>query len=275
MLKELLNNKEYQGRKVLFIVSYGSTNYGTRTADSDNDYKVFLMPTFDDLYSGNLFSSNVKSEGDDYEFHDVRKLVSLFEKSNPTYLETLNAKVNHVTEYGQEIWDWLMANKYHIAVCNLNGYFSAITGMANQKLSAIKKDLPNEPTNEGYNRKIKFGFDTKQLLHIARLMAMRDEVFLKGRSPIDCIDLEQDFPEDSYLYGLKDHLIDIKENYILLNKDSALQIGEKLINNKPKTQDYIVNKITLEQLDDIIKESIKKNFNKGEKCKKEHYMFYE
>ena len=38
-----------------------------------------------------------------------------------------------------------------------------------QKFGAIKKELPTDDETEGGKRRLKHGFDTKQLVHITRL----------------------------------------------------------------------------------------------------------
>ena len=59
-------------------VIVGSHNYNLTTENSDKDYKLFILPEFEDLYSGNLFSTpNVVSSTMDYDIHDIRQLPKL------------------------------------------------------------------------------------------------------------------------------------------------------------------------------------------------------
>ena len=39
-----------ENREIMLKSSVGSVNYNLVTADSDKDYKFFVMPTFDDVY---------------------------------------------------------------------------------------------------------------------------------------------------------------------------------------------------------------------------------
>ena len=65
---------EYNGREVVFKTLVGSHNYGLNRKGSDKDYKVYLAPTFDDLYEGNKFSHQTVSFAVDMDYHDIRKL---------------------------------------------------------------------------------------------------------------------------------------------------------------------------------------------------------
>ena len=42
--------------KELLTCLVGSYNYNLNDKNSDKDYKVFVSPTFDDLYSGNQYT---------------------------------------------------------------------------------------------------------------------------------------------------------------------------------------------------------------------------
>lgn len=220
---------KYHGREVVFIASYGSVNYGTNDETSDNDYKVFLMPTFEDLYKGKMFSSNVKIDGDDYEFHDVRKLETLFYKANPSYLEILVAKETWVNPKYKSFWKFLMNNKYKLSKMNMKSYYKAINGVMMQKYKAIEKDLPNSQENEGYKRRVKFGFDTKQLLHVIRYAQMRNDVFLNEKNPLSVIDLKGTPATRHNLCNdkLAKELLDIKKNKGNLTKEDALVMAKE------------------------------------------------
>ncbi|NEW04903.1 hypothetical protein GK047_02580 [Paenibacillus sp. SYP-B3998] len=51
--------------------------------------KLFVLPTFDDLYNGVVYKNFTTSEIEDVEIHDVRKLEKLLYNSNLTFLELL------------------------------------------------------------------------------------------------------------------------------------------------------------------------------------------
>ena len=46
---------DFGGRNVAFKALVGSHNYNLNTSDSDKDYKLFVIPTLDDLYFNKSF----------------------------------------------------------------------------------------------------------------------------------------------------------------------------------------------------------------------------
>ncbi|WP_206706321.1 zinc ribbon domain-containing protein [Anoxybacillus flavithermus] len=76
-------------RKVSFKALVGSYNYNLQTESSDKDYKVFFLPSFEGLYSGEKYSKSITSDTEDIEYHDVRKLSDMLRKSNVNFLEVL------------------------------------------------------------------------------------------------------------------------------------------------------------------------------------------
>lgn len=80
---------DFGGRKVVFKALVGSHNYNLNTLESDKDYKVFVLPTFDDLYFNNSFSKSCIGETEDFDVHDIRKCSSLWYKANVNFLEVL------------------------------------------------------------------------------------------------------------------------------------------------------------------------------------------
>ena len=71
---------------------YGSQNYGLSNENSDKDYKVFLCPSFDDLYRGHKADKGDLPKGFDAEHYsvlDVRKFAELVKVGNVNCLEYL------------------------------------------------------------------------------------------------------------------------------------------------------------------------------------------
>ena len=80
------------GRKELFRALVGSHNYNN-TPESDKDYKIFIAPTFDDLYFNKQFSNSIIGETEDYDIHDIRKVSHLWWKANVNFIEVLFSKI--------------------------------------------------------------------------------------------------------------------------------------------------------------------------------------
>ena len=91
----------------LFGTSFGSHNYGLNDETSDRDYRVFYIPTYDTIYDQIVASKMTKKiDGNDYEFIDIRSIVGLMRKCNPSYLEIFNPnEVIIYSDAGQVIFD--------------------------------------------------------------------------------------------------------------------------------------------------------------------------
>lgn len=77
--------------KEIFRALVGSHNYNLNTETSDYDYKVFVAPTFDDLYFNKQYSKSIIGEEQDLDIHDVRKVSNLWWKANVNFLEVTNS----------------------------------------------------------------------------------------------------------------------------------------------------------------------------------------
>ena len=156
------------GRKVLFKALVGSHNYNLNTPDSDRDYKLFVCPTFDDLYFKKQFSDSYVGEVD-YGAHDVRHVSHLWWKANVNFLEVLfsvdflfNDEVSDKTKF-------LLLNVYdmkeELARMNLPYLYDACVGM-----HINKKRLVEKATSGTQHLLDEFGFDTKQAMHSLRIL---------------------------------------------------------------------------------------------------------
>lgn len=156
-------------RKELFRALVGSHNYNLNTETSDYDYKVFVAPTFDDLYSKKMYSKSIIGDEQDLDIHDVRKVSNLWWKANVNFIEVLFSKE---VMYGLTIKDetielieQVFAMKNEIAKMNLPYLYNACIGMYFTKMKQIHKGT------EGTKHLVEqFGYDTKQALHSIRIL---------------------------------------------------------------------------------------------------------
>jgi hypothetical protein len=165
---------ELLGHKVVLKALVGSWNYnlgrkedldlggGLIIKKSDKDYKLFGLPTFEELYKGERFKHTDITATEDREIHDVRKMPELFFKSNLAYLEILHSKelwINEEYEEMKEIYEL----RDDIFKMNLPQMFNSLGGTFRQKLSLIDKGT------EGTQYLVdQFGYDTKQAQHGVR-----------------------------------------------------------------------------------------------------------
>lgn len=154
--------------KILLKVLVGSHNYNLDTPQSDKDYKTFVMPTFDDLYYGNILStSTTKNNGIDEEIKDIRLLIKLIQKANPSYLEIMFSKdICVATDNFYYVWNLIYRNRENIIRYNLTNFYNATLGTMYEKAKSLRLGKCPESTTVLFD---KLGYDPKQLSHFVRL----------------------------------------------------------------------------------------------------------
>lgn len=174
---------DFGGRKIVFKALVGSHNYNLNDETSDKDYKYFVLPTFDDLYSGKMFSTSKIGTQEDYDVHDIRSLGHLFWKANINFIEILYSKevdsgdfyTSPKGHYGDNfgILHQIFDIRDKIVTMNLPYLYNACIGMYCQKMAQIKKtrENPTTTTNPVIIASLeKYGYDTKNALHAYRVL---------------------------------------------------------------------------------------------------------
>lgn len=239
-------------RQIVLKALVGSHNYGLNTPESDKDYKVFVLPTFEELYFGKMYSKSIIGEAEDCDIHDVRKIINLFFKSNVNFLEVLFSKEIIIPEDYPEI-NQIVSMKKEIAKMNLPRLFDACNGMHTEKMKQLSKGT------EGTQYLVdKFGYDTKQALHayrilnfIVRFEATNFEDF-EGAMKYDGEDLK-------FMLDIKNGFFtkDTFENFIEHYHDAIF------IHLKEKYHSQPVNMELKEELERLIMQLVKKHIVRG------------
>ena len=164
------HNEFVENRKIALKSLTGSHNYNLHTHDSDEDFKFFVFPTFDDLYTNTMFSKSIVSDTVDATVHDVRHLLDLIWKANTNFIEVL---------FGAFMWDnsisFIMDKKESLARMNLPTFFGANMGMHTQKMDTLHKGTANTQSLIA-----EFGYDTKQACHALRVLLILSRYMEKG-----------------------------------------------------------------------------------------------
>jgi predicted nucleotidyltransferase len=244
---------DFGGRKEIFRALVGSHNYNLNTETSDRDYKVFVAPTFDDLYFNKQFSKCYIGETEDFDCHDIRKISSLWWKANVNFLEVLYSQELHLNKnlnidtknYLQTIFHY----KDEIVKMNLPYLYNACIGMHITKKKQIDKG-----TDGTQHLVDKYGYDTKQAMHSIRILD-----FLKRFA-------DNEFSDFKGAIWYKDNedfrilLLDLKNG--LYSKEKFLNISDNLFNlveneYKEKYQSQRLNEETNENLLKMVKAIVK------------------
>lgn len=162
-----MNNMDFGNRPVAIKALVGSYASNLHTPTSDEDWKYFVTPTFDDLYSGKMFSSANQSDTFDYDCHDIRQLGSLLWKANVNFMVVLFSPVVECNPGLQWIFDH--ADDY--ASMNLPYFYNATMGMHMEKMSALGKGTAKTDILVE-----QFGYDTKQATHALRCLYLLQRI---------------------------------------------------------------------------------------------------
>ncbi|MFC0470365.1 DNA polymerase beta superfamily protein [Halalkalibacter kiskunsagensis] len=230
-------------RVVALKALVGSANYNLTTAESDKDYKVFVLPTFSDLYYSKVYTASIVGETIDQDYHDIRKLVSLFWKSNVNFVEVLfssDVTINKNSWIKKSI-DQIFDMKNEIAAMNIPYLYKACKGMYYSKTKYLEKG------NEGTCHLVEqFGYDSKSAMHAYRIMDFIERFEQSGfknfKSAIKYDDAGREF-----MIHMKNGQL-TKAEYIKLaeKKMSTFEKLEKVYLQQP------VNEDSKEKLENII-----------------------
>lgn len=157
----------FEGRKVVLSSMVGSWAANLNTPTSDEDWKYFVAPTFDDLYSGKMFATASVTDTFDYDVHDIRQLGNLLWKANLNFISVL---FGYKTSCDANL-QWIFDNADNFAQMNLPYLYNATMGMHFEKMSTLNKGTGN---TQGLVEK--FGYDTKQGTHAMRCLIVLNRI---------------------------------------------------------------------------------------------------
>lgn len=246
---------DFEGRRGLLQVVVGSHNYNLNTPSSDVDYKIFVAPTFDDLYFGKEFKNSIIGETADYAIHDIRKMTHLFEKANINFLEVLFSnscdisKDNRTTQILlQEIFNM----RDDIAQMNLPYLYNACVGMHYEKRNNVLKG-----TAGTQHLVDKFGYDTKQALHSLRVLDfLRRFANNQFTDFKDAIWYNTGHPTRDYYFEVKDGKYTLEQYY--QHATNLLTVIEEKYKDTYRLMDFNIDtsaKLTL-LIKEIVREEV-------------------
>jgi len=151
----------FDGRMVVVKSLVGSHNYNLNTPSSDRDYKLFVCPTFNDLYDGTRYVKSEQSATVDYTVADIRNLSDLFWKANVNFIEILFS----VDLYYHAGLSWIFKNAELLATMNLPVFYKSAIAMHHNKMNDMHKG-----TSTTADIVKRYGYDTKQASHALRLL---------------------------------------------------------------------------------------------------------
>ena len=150
-------------REVVALIKGGSNMRNLNDEQSDVDNKIFVLPTFNDLYESKVYSKQTTSDEVDNDVQDVRRLETLLYKANPAYLDLLFSP--EIQTFGYEKIDEIIAMRDDIANMNLSNLYSATMGTVQRNIN----DLQN-PTSEKVTKLIeRHAYNPKKAMLVVHL----------------------------------------------------------------------------------------------------------
>lgn len=219
-LENKLKNYCYYDRLAYACVQ-GSTNYNldvyNEQYESDVDWKVFIFPTFEDLYTGEKTSTTFKYECGQFELKDIRLLPELLGKMNSSYIELLFSEYTIVFPQYETYINQLRELGNGLVEDRLPLLVKSLMGMCNEKSNSLCHEY------ESLKEKLAYfgGYDPKQLHHALRILNMLQ--IING-----CVENHVAISYENIMkFGSgpkKNYLIDIKVNGTQFGLPEALDL---------------------------------------------------
>lgn len=246
-------------RKVVFLARVGSHEYNLQDSNSDEDFKQFILPTFDDLYYGKSYSKQVLGDSVDTDTHDIRKMSELFFKANLNFIEVLFSTSSFVSsEYRVEMAE-LLQLRDKIARMNLKKLYHSCVGMHKNKMNSLLKG-----TEKTQHLVDKFGYNTKQALHAFRALSFLQNFAEQNFNDFGKAIRYSDEEREDFL-AVKNGEYTL-ENFTFM-VEQILEIIE--IEYKEKYMQQEEDLETKNKVDKIIYSIVKKEFEKNDKILQE------
>ncbi|GAA0720660.1 hypothetical protein GCM10008905_10090 [Clostridium malenominatum] len=232
---------EFQGRKELLKALVGSHNYNLNTIDSDRDYKIFVSPTFEDLYYNRQFSMSQIGKLEDFDIHDIRKLPGLWWKGNINFLEILfSIEIN----IDSSLINHIISMKDDIAKMNLSSLYDACIGS-----HINKKKLIHRGTEGTIHLVHKYGYNTKEAMHSIRVL---DFLRRFGESSFNDFKKALWYDDND---SMKKTLMDIKNG--CYTEEEYYKLAEEILNSAKTYEKFYKEQSYNEELYDMLKKLVK------------------
>jgi hypothetical protein len=180
---------EQRGYRVYGTFLHGSQNYGldlyTHEYMSDIDLKCFIIPDFEALFYNRLISTTEDNGfGGHVEIKDIRLL-----PARERQCRVSRMPLHQMAAEDSSMRDRIVSERFPLVI-------KALYGMAANKVTDMRHPFP---TKEGTIAK--FGYDPKQLSHLARVYYLAKDIIENGKTMGEAL-----YPDEQtrrYLLDLK------------------------------------------------------------------------
>lgn len=163
----------------LILKTYaGSLSYGTNTPESDTDFRGVCIPPVEYIWGLNRFDQKESNQPNDEVIFSLEKFVRLALDNNPNILDVLfvdDRSIVFINKFGQELRDMRQNFLSKKVYKSYGGYAYAQL----KRMTSLGSDA-----NITGKRKAsfdQFGYDTKNAMHLIRLLTMGIEILNTGK----------------------------------------------------------------------------------------------
>ena len=245
---------------ILGTFNQGSQNYGFENAASDIDTRSIILPTFKDIaLNTKMLSTTYLMENDEHcDVKDVRHFFQLIKKGSPQYLELLYTPYKIINSKYEGFWQELVNIREDIVGYHPYRFICALGGMGMEKYKALEHPYPATAAIIE-----KYGYDPKQLHHLARMYYILDS-WLHGYSYEECLRFDFDPTIRNEILKVKHEILPLEEvrplaaSYIT-KINELMDKGKKLypVEHKDFETEKELDTILLK----ILKVALKEEFN--------------
>ena len=250
----------YSPKNVIGIFLRGSQNYGLDDENSDVDTMLLITPTIDDICQGRKpVSTTVVMPNDEHiDVKDIRLMKTQILKQSPQFMECMMTPYALVHPLlGAEWLNFKSHNEYYFNY-DKKKMIKAMRGYAHEKHHALTHEYPSR-----MHMIEKYGYDPKQLMHLARYKELVKS-FVAGKPFPDILICDNPMIEE-YLRELKSGKFDLEAAQRIA--DNILKTTEEYTNlfiatepDVDETKTKMVEEFLDKDIGAFIRTSLKREF---------------
>ena len=165
-LKSAYDILEVRGYELLGVFLFGSQNYECDTEYSDVDIKAIVIPTVEQMITGNIeIKTTIKTDFGEITVFDIHHMHSYLKKQNVNFLEILFTKYSIMNDKYTDIYRPMFILKEDISILNTYRAMHALHGNFLNKWDKVLKAVTSN--EEVVN---KYGYDNKALADCMRYL---------------------------------------------------------------------------------------------------------
>lgn len=247
---------ESLGYEIVYCSAQGSMNYNlyedSKEYHSDVDTKFIIIPNLDDLIKGTkMVSTKYDFEGEQIDVKDIRIMVDMWKKQNPSYLEILFSKYYIINPKYKEYMNKILKMRNEITSINTPLLARCISGMSKEKVFALEHEFPSI-----IDKIKKYGYDPKQLSSIVRLTHLIENLFIKSMTFDKAMKYNGD--DIKFMMNLKKGKLSLDEARIMAKEydRKTREIKDNIVSKYPDKDNF--NNIAYNALKELSYEMMKK-----------------